>query len=48
MVVVFSQNSCFPAHLRPRAATFYENLTALPSGDDGDDDDHDHDDHDGY
>ena len=45
-VVVLSQSSCFPAHLRPRAATFGENQTVLH-----DDDDHDYDgdhDHDGY
>ena len=44
MVVVLSQSSCFPAHLRPRAraATFGENQTVLQ----GDDDDHDHGDHD--
>ena len=41
-VVVLSQSSCFPAHLRPRAATFGENQTVLQ----GDDDDHDHGDHD--
>ena len=41
-VVVLSQSSCFPAHLRPRAATFGENQTLLQ----GDDDDHDHGDHD--
>ena len=39
-MVAFSRSSCFPAHLRLRAATFGENQTALPGGDDGNDDDH--------
>ena len=46
MVVVLSQSSCFPAHLRPRAATFGENQTVLQGDDDDDDDDHHHGDHD--
>ena len=46
MVVVLSQSSCFPAHLRPRAATFGENQTVLQGDDNDDDDDHDHGDHD--
>ena len=45
-VVVLSQSSCFPAHLRPRAATFGENQTVLQGDDDDDDDDHHHGDHD--
>ena len=45
-MVAFSRSSCFPAHLRLRAATFGENQTVLQ----GDDDDRDHvnHDHDGY
>ena len=50
-MVAFSRSSCFPAHLRPRAATFGENQTVLQDDDNDDDDDHDRDgdhDHDGY